>query len=144
MGIEVKNFVGIWNVQWVTGKSPWLSEGWKLAIGTGSAWGDSVPYLNEEYQTCLGFAVVDGADQVVLSSVQQDEYHQPLALLFADGCLRWAGWYDAKPVRLYISLSTAQTSVGEPTYALYGSTIYGDPDQVAVWGADGTGGRPGG
>ena len=141
MATSVKDFVGVWTVRWVTGNNPWLQEGWTIALGTGNeTWGDKAPFLNGEYQTCIGFAVLDG-ETSQLSSNEQDEFHQPLALLFTGGTLRLTGYYDGKPLRLYISFSSTEGVGGEETYAsLYGSTTYGDPDQVSVWGADGVGG----
>ncbi len=140
MATSVKDFVGIWRVRWVTGENPWLQEGWTLALGTGNeTLGDTAPYLDGEYQTCMGFAVLDG-ETIILSSNDQDEHHQPLALLFTGDTLRWTGWYKGEPLRLYISFSATEDAQGEQTYAsLYGSTTFGDPDQVSVWGADGVG-----
>ncbi|MEP7012276.1 MAG: hypothetical protein ABJC13_18290 [Acidobacteriota bacterium] len=140
MATSVKDFVGIWRVRWVTGENPWLQEGWTIALGTGNeALGDTAPYLDGEFQTCMGFAVLDG-ETTKLSSKEQDEYRQPLALLFVGDTLRWTGWYEGQPLRLYISFSSTKNLSGETTYAsLYGSATYGDPDQVSVWGADGVG-----
>lgn len=151
MAISMKDFVGTWQVQWVDGKNPWLVPGWILEIGTSNN-GSSPPFLTGEYQIATGFSVLSSLDPptVVLSSDQQDEFHQPLALLFVDGCLRWQGWYSDSdpaqpqqmPQRLSLYLSIAETELpGGGTYkSLYGSTTYGDPDQVAVWGANGTAG----
>ncbi len=141
MATSVKDFVKVWRVRWVAGVNPWLQEGWTIAIGTGSeTLGDRAPYLDGQYQTCVGFAVLDG-ETVKLSSKDQDEYLQPLALLFAGDTLRWSGWLDGKPLRLYISYSETKDPSGDVTYgSLYGSTTFGDPDQVSVWGADGVGG----
>lgn len=141
MATSVKDFVGVWTVRWVTGENPWLQEGWTIALGTGNeTWGDKEPFLDAEYQTCVGFAVLDG-ETSKLSSNDQDEYDQPLALLFSDGTLRWSGLYEGQALRIYISFSSTEDPSGEVTYtSLYGSTTYGDPDQVSVWGADGVGG----
>ncbi len=140
MAATVKDFVGTWIVRWVTGENPWLQEGWTISIGTGDeTLGDTAPFLDGAYQICVGFSVFDG-EKVVLSSNDQDESHQPLVLLFTGDTLRWSGWYEGQALRIYISYSSTEDAAGETTYAsLYGSTTYGDPDQVSVWGADGVG-----
>ncbi|HXU31335.1 MAG TPA: hypothetical protein VN851_12215 [Thermoanaerobaculia bacterium] len=139
MATSIKDFVGVWTVRWIAGENPWLEEGWTIALGTGSeTMGDIAPFLDSNFQTCVGFAVLDG-ETIVLSSAEQDEYHQPLVLLFSDGTLRWSGFYEGQALRLYISFSATESTEGETYASLYGSTTYGDPDQVAVWGADGVG-----
>jgi hypothetical protein len=140
MATSVKDFVGIWKVRWVTGENPWFQEGWTLALGTGNeTLGDTKPYLDENYQTCFGFAVLDGLT-IKLSSKDQGSHNQPLALLFTGDTLFWTGSYEGKPLRIYISFSATEDSQGQRTYvSLYGSTTFGDPDQVSVWGADGVG-----
>lgn len=140
MATSVKDFVGVWTVRWVTGENPFLQEEWTIALGTGNeTWGDKAPFLDGEYETCVGFAVLDGETKK-LSSNDLDEYGQPLALLFSEGTLRWSGLYEGQALRIYISYSATEDVSGEVTYAsLYGSTTYGDPDQVSVWGADGVG-----
>ena len=57
-----------------------------------------------------------------------------LELMFVDGTLRWAGYYNGRPLRIYISACEAHMVGSQSTVALYGSTVLGDPDQVGVWG----------
>ena len=51
--------------------------------------------------------------------------------------LQWTGYYNQKPTRIYISAAQTATANGGVVY-LYGSTTYGDPEQVAVWGGSAT------
>jgi hypothetical protein len=136
MGINVKDFVGDWYIWWVDGGNSFLQKGWKIVLGTTQD-GAKEPFLSPEYQVLLGFSILspngDGTWTPVFSS--GDQQQQPLELLFADGTLRWAGYYGGKPLRIYISACEASTTVGDSSIALYGSTVVGDPDQVGVWGA---------
>ncbi|HSK80955.1 MAG TPA: hypothetical protein VLQ45_31170 [Thermoanaerobaculia bacterium] len=136
MNVNVGDFVGSWTVQWVSGRNPFLQYAWTVLIGTGTN-GDTPPFLSAEYAVCVGFTVMDGSARVQLSSTPNpgDDPHQPLALLFDGNTLRWSGYYEQQPLHVYISLSTAQTT-GDSYTSLYGSTTWGDPDQVGVWGAD--------
>ena len=136
MGISVKDFTGTWYVWWVDGENSFLQRGWQLVLGTGEG-GAKVPFLNDEFQTLLGFSVLspnpDGSWTSVFSSLDQEQ--QPLELLFADGSLRWIGYYQGQPLRIYISACEASTTGSQSAISLYGSTVLGDPDQVGVWGA---------
>lgn len=136
MTLNVGDFVGSWTVQWVSGRKPFLNSGWTLLIGTDTE-GDSPPFLSAECSVCVGFTVLAGDGAVELSTTPQNgaDPHQPLALLFDGSNLRWTGYYEQQPLSVYISLSTTQTT-GDPYRSLYGSTTWGDPDQVGVWGAD--------
>jgi hypothetical protein len=128
MSRTVKDFVGEWHIHWVDGVDPVLQPLWKLAIGT-----ESPAFLNESYEVCVNFSILrptaDGGWEPVFGS----ESSQPLVLV--DGHLRWLGTDDeGHPLRLYISIAEAVTEDQQTFLALYGSTLHGDPDQVAVWG----------
>jgi hypothetical protein len=137
MGISVKDFTGNWYVWWVDGERSFLQKGWQVALGTGQS-GAKAPFLNAELQVVMGFSILspnsDGTWTPVFST--QDQQQQPLELLFADGSLRWIGYYGGQPLRIYISACEANTPGGESVISLYGSTVFGDPDQVGVWGAN--------
>jgi hypothetical protein len=135
---SVGDFIGSWTIKWVTGEQPFLQANWTILIGTGTN-GANLPSFTGEWAVCVGFAVLDADGDVELSTTPQngDEPtpHQPLLLLFDGSSLRWEGYYKQKPLNIYISLSTTQTT-GTPYVSLYGSTTLGDPDQVGVWGTD--------
>jgi hypothetical protein len=139
MSFSVKDFVGTWNVKWVDGQKPWFQRGWSLLIATDER-GAKGPWLNGEYETCLGFTVLDGDQEIELSTRQQEERNQPIAFLFRNGGLFWEGFYKGQPLWIRISLAESRTVSGDRYLSLYGSTTWGDPEQVGVWGADGTGG----
>jgi hypothetical protein len=141
---SVADFVGCWEFKWMDSQKEWLQQDWLLLIGTGSGWGDSPPFLTAEYAVCVGFAVLsqdaEGNFTVVELSTESGSGHQPLVLRLTGDQLRWKGYYrapDEEPQPLYIYISTAETWVpdGRSYTHLYGSTTYGDPDQVGVWGA---------
>ncbi|HWN45675.1 MAG TPA: hypothetical protein VNW71_25855 [Thermoanaerobaculia bacterium] len=136
MGINVKDFTGTWYVWWVDGQQSFLQKGWKIVLGTTTD-GAKEPFLSPEYQVLMGFSILspngDGTWTPVFST--QDQQQQPLELLFVDGALRWIGGYNGQPLRIYISACEANTTAGQSTISLYGSTVLGDPDQVGVWGA---------
>ena len=136
MSFTISSFLGSWTVQWVSGKRPFLESQWTILIGTGTQ-GDALPSFTGEYAVCVGFTVLDTSGNVKLSTAPQnsEEPHQPLVLLFDGSSLRWDGYYDQEPLNIYISLSTTKTT-GPSYVSLYGSTTWGDPDQVAVWGTD--------
>ena len=138
MSVIVKDFVGTWTVRWVAGEEPWMSPGWTLVIGTGTQ-GAEYPFLNAEYETCVGFTVLDAQGAAQLSTADQPDHNQPLALLYSGNTLRWAGYYKGQPLRIFISAAEAQMPGGETSVTIYGSTVFRDPDQVGVWGADGEG-----
>ena len=133
MNVNVGDFIGSWTVKWVAGQEPFLQEEWTLFIGTGTQ-GDSPPFFTGEYAVAVGFTVMNGQDQVELSTTTPPG-HQPLELMLVGNTLRWTGYYDQKPLHIYISLSATETT-GATYISLYGSTIWGDPDQVGVWGTD--------
>ena len=137
MSVSVGNFVGKWWVHWVDGVRDWLQKGWRIDIGTGGPAGDSVPSFTGEYNVCVGFAVIDMEDHKVALSTEGHEGEQPLYFVLVGNQLQWKGYYDQQPLWIYISLS--ETTLEGNTYlSVYGSTTWGDPDQVGIWGGNGT------
>ena len=136
MSITIKPFVGEWHVWWAAGADMplQLDRLWKIVIGTGQE-GEREPFLSEEYDVCVGCAVLapSGKDTWIKVFPEGDE---PVTLVFADGTLRWSGTYRGQPLRIYISSSAAVSKDELASFSLYGTTIVGDPDQVAVWGAN--------
>jgi hypothetical protein len=137
--MEISTFVGQWTIQYQGGaEGTFLQNGWTLLIGTDSDFGDRKPFLTEEYAVCVGFALVDPQDPE--NPVQLSSDHdgpQPLVLRLTGEQLRWVGYYGGQPLYIYISAAVTQVP-GDKTYThLFGSTTYGDPDQVAVWGGSG-------
>jgi hypothetical protein len=142
---SVADFVGNWQIGWVDSAKEWLQQGWLLLIGTGSGWGDTPPFLTAEYAVCVGFAILapnqDGTYSILELSTDDPSGHQPLVLRLTGDQLRWKGYYkaseDSLAQPLYIYISTAETWIpdGRRYTHIYGSTTYGDPDQVGVWGA---------
>jgi hypothetical protein len=152
MAVEtVAPFIGKWYVQWVSGEAPFVQTNCTMLIGTGAADGAPAPQLSEDYEVCVGFSLLDPNGNPILSSASSDQ--EPLLLVFSRGTLRGFGFYQLRPLRIYISLAEAQMLDGSTYLSLYASTTIGDPDQVGVWGADGNpppapvggpGKRPGG
>lgn len=134
---NVKNFSGLWWLSQVAGGNAIWAPGDQLAIGTGQS-GATVPYLTAEGDVCVGFAIRrrngEGGFDTVFSS--EDGQNQRLALMLVDGVLRWSGSYAGQPLSIYVSLADFKTVRGETYLYLYGSTVYGDPEQVGVWGAE--------
>lgn len=148
MSASMADFVGSWQIGWVDSEKEWLQAGWLLLIGTNSGWGDTAPFLTEEYAVCAGFAILsqgeDGVYHTVELSTEGNPGSQPLLLRLTGDQLRWKGYYrregETLGQPLYIYISSAETlvpDVGKYTH-LYGSSTYGDPDQVGVWGASST------
>jgi hypothetical protein len=139
--MEISTFVGLWTIQYTGGvEGTFLQDGWRLYIGTGGLYGDQKPFLTEEYAVCVGFAVVDAGDPenpVVQLSTDGQDGAQPLVLRLTGEQLRWKGYYKQKPVYIYISAAETLVPGGKNYVHLFGSTTYGDPDQVAVWGGSG-------
>ena len=137
MNANIKNFCGLWWITQVASGADLWAAGDHLLIGTGES-GDTKPFLSPEGDVCAGFAIrrpsADGGFGTVLSS--DDSENQELALMLVDGVLRWTGSYQAEPLSIYVSLCERKTVRGEPYLFLYGSTVYGDPEQVGVWGAE--------
>ena len=136
MNVNVGDFVGSWTIQWVSGRDPFLQYAWKLLIGTETD-GDTVPRLSPEYSVLVGFTVLDSNGRVQISTTPNPgvDPQQPLEFVFDGHSLRWSGYYEQQPLHIYISLSRVET-LGDSYTSLYGSTTWGDPDQVGVWGAD--------
>jgi hypothetical protein len=133
MARNINDFTGEWHIWWVQGFEPILKKAWKIAIGTGAD-GAKEPFLSDEGEVCAGFAIYqttgDGGWALYTSTTDWG----PMVLV--DGQLRWAGAdKDGEPLRIYMSLAEGLSESG-PFLSLYGSTLRGDPDQVAVWGAN--------
>lgn len=131
---SVKPFVGRWHVGMIGNPAGFLQPGYQLLIGTGKH-GAKEPALNDDFEVVVGCAVLDSKGEPALAGEGSD---QALEMLFANGTLRYAGYYKDAPIRLYISMAEAISPDGVTTYpAIYGTTTSGDPDQVGVWGAEG-------
>ena len=127
MSRSIDDFVGDWYVWWVAGKDPDLHKGWKLAIG---------PVIDP---SAVGFVLSEPDSEGGWKMVRDSEMDGPLVLV--NGSLRGdspAGTAPADMVRIYISLAEAVTRDDKVFFSLYGTTLHGDPEQVAVWGANDT------
>jgi hypothetical protein len=138
--MSVNDFVGTWYIQYKSGgeETP-LQNGWQLEIGTGQ-YGAQPPFLSPEGAVCVGFALIDPSisPPEVITATDDPGSNQPAVLRLTGEQLRWKGYYDQKPAYIYISAAETVTPGGEIYIHLYGSTTYGDPNQVAVWGGSGT------
>ena len=137
--MTINDFVGTWTIQHKAGvEGTPLEVGWLLEIGTGE-YGATPPFSKDELDF-VGFALLkpsEGSYQVVISTDDHDG-KEPAVLCLVGEQLRWTGSYGNKPARIYISGAEAQTlNEGQFIY-LYGTSVYEDPEQVAVWGASGT------
>jgi hypothetical protein len=129
MSMNINRFQGEWHIWWVQGFEPVLEQTGRIAIGTGVD-GAQEPFLSDNGEVCAGFTIYEPDGTLYASS---DDWG-PLVLI--DGQLRWEGAdKDGQPLRIYISLAEGMSKTG-PFVSLYGSTLRGDPDQVAVWGAN--------
>jgi hypothetical protein len=127
MAANINRFRGEWHIWWVQGFEPVLEQTGRIVIG---AEGAQEPFLSDDGEVCVGFAIYEPDGTLYASS---DEWG-PLVLI--DGQLRWDGTgKDGLPLRIYISVAEGVSKAG-PFVSLYGSTLRGDPDQVAVWGAN--------
>ena len=139
MSISVKDFTGTWYVWWGDGERSVLQKGWKIVLGENEE-GAKEPFLSPDYQVLMGFSILaptateQGVEWTPVFSTA-DQQQQPLVLMYADGCLRWDGYYQGEALRIYISASEADQVGEQRSISLYGSTVFGDPDQVGVWGA---------
>lgn len=135
---NIGDFVGTYTIRNVVSPSaePLLQVGGRILIGTGSEFGDRVPYLAEGGYVVTGFAILANDGTPLLST--EDETQAPLQLALVESSLRWAGWFQGQPLRIYVSTYEINSPGGVRTRGLYGSTVYEDPDQVGVWGADDT------
>jgi hypothetical protein len=143
MSVSIGDFRGSWRITGATGPGNVLEGGGYILIGTGSDWGDSVPSLTPEgFQTVVGFALVQDGKPILLSDIPMaSEGHQgeqPLLFLFQDGYLRWSGFYNQVPLRIFVSAADFSKADGSRYVAIYGTTIQGDPEQVGVWGGSGS------
>jgi hypothetical protein len=137
--MNVGTFIGSWNIQYKSADAGGpVQNGWTLMIGTGSKYGDKQPFLDAEYTVCVGFALIDpnNAAAPVVISTEHHEGEQPAVLSLAGDQLQWVGYYDQKPASIFISAAQTPTVNGQSIH-LYGSTTWGDPEQVAVWGGSG-------
>lgn len=138
--MNINDFVGTWYIQYKNGaENTPLQNGWILEIGTGRL-GAQAPSLTAEGAVCVGFALIDPQDETKPVVIATDDHdgHQPALLRLTGDQLRWKGYYDQQPAYIYISAAQTWVPGGESYTHLYGSTTYGDPDQVAVWGGSGT------
>lgn len=140
MSVTVGDFIGSWRIGLSTGPAQKiLNAGWIL-IGTNSEYGDSPPALTGKYTISVGFAILDQDGNPLLSTRNQedDDANQPLLFLLEGNDLRWQGYYKRQPLYIYVSAAELATPGGGRYVSIYGNTIYGDPDQVGVWGGTGT------
>jgi hypothetical protein len=142
MSASVGDFRGSWIITGATGPGNPLADGGYILIGTGSGWGDCLPAFTESYQVTVGFALVQDGQLVELSdsplSSKEHTGQQPLAFLFQEGILRWSGYYNQIPLRIFVSAANFTKADGTRYVALYGTTIQGDPEQVGIWGGSGS------
>lgn len=142
--MNISLFMGVWPINFATGPlaqpGEVLENLGSIEIGTGGN-GASAPFLCEtDYVIKVGFALLDTADKVIFSSDSG-------ALLSLIGeQLRWHGPYGELPKELNINIALAEVyrdhQIDQGFYPyVFGCTVYGDPDQVGVWGGSGT---PGG
>lgn len=139
--MNVGNFIGNWSINFTTG--PLSQPGEKLAdfgsieIGTGKH-GAAPPSFSRDYAVQVGFALLDTAGGVIFAGGPE---HQ---LTLVEHQLEWHGLYREQELNINIALAeifrTDQEDRGLNPF-LFGCTVYGDPDQVGVWGASGA---PGG
>lgn len=140
--MNISSFMGTWPINFATGP---LSQPGKalenlgsIEIGTGDN-GAMTPFLcDTDYVIKVGFALLDTSGGVIFSS----DFGPVLSLI--DGQLRWHGPYEGQELNINIALAEVfrkdKEDRGGHSY-VYGCTVYGDPDQVGVWGGSGT---PGG
>jgi len=153
--MNVGNFVGSWDIRWRDGvEGHGIQQGWRLKIGTNSDYGDCSPFLSLDYTVRVGFSMINQDGGVELSTVppapgvcRAPGYRQPdqdMSLFVIGEQLCWRGNLGVeldgelvtKPFEVYIS--AAPTLVGDKkTVKLYGSSTWGDPEQMAVWGGSG-------
>ena len=121
MSKTLKDFEGDWRVRWVTGVLLVIEEGYNLHIG---------PPINDHQ---VDYVLSDSSGEPIRTSGE----FGPLELV--DGSLHWDGPAVADPnlpTRIYISLAEGETLDGTSFRSLYGTTLRGDPEQVAIWGAN--------
>lgn len=142
MSVSLGDFRGSWRITGATGPGSVLGDNAYILIGTGSDWGDTLPEFTESYQTVVGFALIENGQAVQLSGIPltsgSHEGQQPLVLLFDGVTLRWSGYYNQQPLRIFVSAAEFTKTNGSRYVAVYGTTIQGDPEQVGVWGGSGS------
>jgi hypothetical protein len=133
MAANINRFKGEWHIHWITGVDLVMKWGWKIVIGTGEL-GTQTPYVGEDGDVCTGFVIYERIDEGSWTLYAKSDDWGPFVLV--DGQLRWAGNdSNGEPLRIYLSVAEGMSAAG-PFVSLYGSTLRGDPDQVAVWGAN--------
>jgi hypothetical protein len=139
MAANINDFKGEWHIHWITGVDVVMQWGWKIVIGTGEL-DTPAPYVGEDGNVCTGFVIYERIGDGEWTTYATSNEWDPFVLI--DGQLRWAGDdNDGKPLRIYLSVAEGESKDG-PFVSLYGSTLRGDPDQVAVWGANDTPPKP--
>lgn len=137
--MTINDFVGTWGIKYKDGvEGTPLEVGWLLEIGTGN--NGATPPFSKDGLDFVGFALLepsDGSYQVVISTDDHDG-DEPAVLSLMGEQLRWMGLYGGRPARIYISGAEAQTLDEGQSIHLYGTSLYEDPEQMAVWGASGT------
>ena len=121
MSRTIKDFLGDWRVRWVTGVLLVIEEGCLLHIG---------PPIDDR-QVDYVLSTPDG------EPIRTSKEFGPLELV--DGSLHWLGPAVADPnlpTRIYVSLAEGETLDKTSFRSLYGTTLRGDPEQVAIWGAN--------
>ena len=124
MSATIEDFVGDWNMKWVTGSFKVVAEGDRLLIG---------PAIDERRVDYI-LSRLEGGEWV---HIRTSGEFGPLELV--DGSLRWEGpaaMDPDLPTRIYVSIAEGRTLDGSSFRSLYGTTLRGDPDQVVVWGAN--------
>jgi hypothetical protein len=146
--MNINSFLGVWPINFATGPltqpGKALQNVGSIEIGTGNH-GAALPLLSDtDYMIKVGFALLDTSGGVIFSSDSG-----PLLSLVGEQ-LRWHGLYGDPDLKvqqeLNINIALAEIFRGEEvdrgSYPyLFGCTVFGDPDQVGVWGGSGT---PGG
>ncbi|HEV7508354.1 MAG TPA: hypothetical protein VGS07_25960 [Thermoanaerobaculia bacterium] len=139
--MNISSFMGTWPINFTTGP---LSQPGKalenlgsIEIGTGDN-GATAPFLcDTDYELKIGFALLDTSGTVIFSSDSG-----PLLSLVGEQ-LRWHGPYEGRELNINIALAEVfrDHDIDRGFYSyLFGCTVYGDPDQVGVWGGSGMGG----
>jgi hypothetical protein len=130
---NINHFKGEWHIHWIEGVALVMDWGWKIVIGTGEL-DTRTPYVGDDGEVCTGFVIYERIGEQDWTLYTTSHEWGPLVLV--DGQLRWIGTgNDGLPLRIYLSAAEGVSREG-PFVSLYGSTLRGDPDQVAVWGAN--------
>jgi len=142
--MKIDSFMGTWPINFATGPltqpGKALENLQSIEIGTGEN-GASAPFLcDSDYEVKIGFALLDSAGGVIFSSDSG-----PMLSLVGEQ-LRWHGPYKGQELNINIALAEIfrkdKEDRGRHLY-VFGCTVYGDPDQVGVWGGTGMGGGGG-